>query len=331
MEVCYPNSTNRPKEVSQTAEKNKLKPDTILKNFWRNNNHFADLFNAVLFNGEQILNPEDLVEADTDVSSIVKFNGHAETVQKIWDVVKKTAHGVDFVIWGLEDQAKIHYAMPLRHMLGDSFSYLKEYNEIATRNKAEKGFESSDEFLSNFKKTDRLHPVISLCVYYGEKEWDGPFSLTDMLEIPEKLEPLVSDYKMNLLELRKSGLLQFHNSDVDTVFDVSRSIYERNFEKINTIYKEKAIPSELGIVIGAITESQKLIDHALRSEERGGQIYMCGALEELVNEGRMEEKMALAKMMIEDEEPVGKIVKYTGYTIDKLKEIAAGMGRKLVG
>ena len=152
-----------------------------------------------------------------------------------------------------------------------------------------------------------------------------------MLEIPEKLEPLVSDYKMNLLELRKSGLLQFHNSDVDTVFDVSRSIYERNFEKINTIYKEKAIPSELGIVIGAITESQKLIDHALRSEERGGQIYMCGALEELVNEGRMEEKMALAKMMIEDEEPVGKIVKYTGYTIDKLKEIAAGMGRKLVG
>ena len=27
-----------------------------------------------------------------------------------------------------------------------------------------------DEFLSNFKKTDRLHPVISLCVYYGERE-----------------------------------------------------------------------------------------------------------------------------------------------------------------
>ena len=271
--------------MSKTAEKNNIKPDTILKTFWRDNDHFADLFNAALFDGEQVLNPADLMEVDTDVSSMVKFNNHAETVQKVLDVVKKTAYGVDFVIWGLENQSKIHYAMPLRHMIGDSLSYLKEYNEIAARNKAEKGCESSDEFLSNLKRTDRLHPVISLCVYYGEKEWDGPFCLADMLEIPERLKPLVSDYKMNLLQLRKSGSLRFHNADVDTVFDVSRSIYEKDFQKINTVYKEKAIPAELGVVIGAITESQRLINHALQSEKKGGQIYMCGALEELVNEG----------------------------------------------
>ena len=269
--------------MSKTAEKNNIKPDTILKTFWRDNDHFADLFNAALFDGEQVLNPADLMEVDTDVSSMVKFNNHAETVQKVLDVVKKTAYGVDFVIWGLENQSKIHYAMPLRHMIGDSFSYLKEYNEIAARNKAEKGFESSDEFLSNLKRTDRLHPVISLCVYYGENEWDGPFCLTDMLEIPEKLKPLVSNYKMNLIEVRNSEPLRFHNPDVDTVFDVSRSIYERNFDKINTIYRDKKISAELGVVIGAITESQKLIDQALKSEKEGGQINMCGALEELVD------------------------------------------------
>jgi hypothetical protein len=274
--------------VSKTAEKNNIKPDTILKTFWRDNDHFADLFNAALFDGEQVLNPADLMEVDTDVSSMVKFNNHAETVQKVLDVVKKTAYGVDFVIWGLENQSKIHYAMPLRHMIGDSFSYLKEYNEIAARNKAEKGFESSDEFLSNLKRTDRLHPVISLCVYYGENEWDGPFCLTDMLEIPEKLKPLVSNYKMNLIEVRNSEPLRFHNPDVDTVFDVSRSIYERNFDKINTIYRDKKISAELGVVIGAITESQKLIDQALKSEKEGGQINMCGALEELVDKGRQE-------------------------------------------
>ena len=274
--------------MSKTAEKNNIKPDTILKTFWRDNDHFADLFNAALFDGEQVLNPADLMEVDTDVSSMVKFNNHAETVQKVLDVVKKTAYGVDFGIWGLENQSKIHYAMPLRHMIGDSFSYLKEYNEIAARNKAEKGFESSDEFLSNLKRTDRLHPVISLCVYYGENEWDGPFCLTDMLEIPEKLKPLVSNYKMNLIEVRNSEPLRFHNPDVDTVFDVSRSIYERNFDKINTIYRDKKISAELGVVIGAITESQKLIDQALKSEKEGGQINMCGALEELVDKGRQE-------------------------------------------
>lgn len=243
------------------------------------------MFNAVFFDGKQVLKPEDLTEADTDVSSLLKFNGHAETVQKVMDVVKKTAYGVDFVIWGLENQEKVHYAMPLRHMIGDAFSYMKEYNEIADRNKKDKNFASSDEFLSNLKKTDRLHPVISLCVYYGEKEWDGPYTLVDMLEIPDELKLLVSDYKMNLLQLRESGELHFHDSDVDTVFDVSRLIYERNYDKINTVYRHKSISSELGVVIGAITESQKLIDHALASEEKGGQVNMCSALEELEQQG----------------------------------------------
>ena len=269
-------------------KQNKIKPDTILKNFWRDNHHFADLFNAALFDGEQVLKPDDLSEADTDVSSFLKFNGHAETVQKVLDVVKKTAYGIDFVIWGLENQSKIHYAMPLRHMIGDGFSYLKEYQEIAAKNRKDKNFASSDEFLSNMKKTDRLHPMISLCVYYGENPWDGPLCLMDMLEVPEKIKPLVADYKMNLLELRTSGSLQFHNQDVNTVFDISRSIYERDYDKINTVYKDRLIASELGVVIGAITQSQELIDHALELEQKGGQVNMCSALEELKREGKQE-------------------------------------------
>ena len=269
-------------------EQNKIKPDTILKNFWKDNYHFADLFNATLFEGEPVLNPADLLEVDTDVSSILRFNGHAETVQKVLDAVKKTAYGIDFVIWGLENQEKIHYAMPLRQMIGDGFSYLKEYQEIAAKNRKDKNFVSSDEFLSNMKKTDRLHPVVSLCVYYGEHPWDGPLCLVDMLELPEKIRPLISDYRMNLVELRTSGALQFHNQDVNTVFDISRAIYERDYNKINTVYGKRQIASELGVVIGAITQSQKLIDHALKLERNGGQVNMCSALEELEKKAEQE-------------------------------------------
>ena len=118
-----------------TKVKSKITPDTILKNFWKDNNRFADLFNACFFDGNPELNPDDLTEVDTDISSLLQFHGYAETVKKIVDVVKKSAYGVDFVILGIENQAKIHYAMPLRHMLGDAFSYLKEYNEIAKKYK----------------------------------------------------------------------------------------------------------------------------------------------------------------------------------------------------
>lgn len=108
------------------TNQNKVKPDIILKNFWKNNERFADIFNAYLFQGEQIIKSEDLTEADTDISSLIKFNGHAETLGKVFDVVKKSANGVDYVILGLENQSKIHYAMPLRHMIGLIISIKKK-------------------------------------------------------------------------------------------------------------------------------------------------------------------------------------------------------------
>ena len=82
-------------------------------------------------------------------------------------------------------------------MIADSLIYLKEYNEITAKNRNEKNFDTSDEFLSGLQKSDRLHPVISLCIYYGKEDWDGPFNLVDMLIMPEYLKPLVSDYRVN--------------------------------------------------------------------------------------------------------------------------------------
>lgn len=131
------------------------------------------------------------------------------------------------------------------------------------------------------KKTDRLHSVLTICIYYGENPWDGPHSLIDMLEIPDAFKPLISDYKFNLIELRKSEYLKFHNDDVNTIFNISRFIFDEKYDKITDIYNEKNISSELAMVIGCITESQKLINNAIKSEQKGGTVNMCKALEEL--------------------------------------------------
>lgn len=269
-----------------------MKPDTILKTFWKNNQRFADLFNTVLFEGNPVLKPNDLQEVDTDVSSIIKFNGHAEIVQRILDVVRKTAYGVDFIIWGLENQEKIHYAMPLRHMIGDSLIYLKEYNEIAAKNRKEKEYSTTDEFLSALKKDDRLHPVISLCIYYGEKEWDGPFNLLDMLVIPEYLKLLVSDYRMNLIQVRQSENLCFQNQDISIVFDMIRSIYNKDYETFHEMYKDKTMSAELGLTVGSVVKSQAIINEVMKMEEKRSEVDMCDALQrwfdEAVQKGKIE-------------------------------------------
>ena len=52
--------------------KKNLKPDIVVKNYWRNNEQFADFFNAVLFEGRQLIKPDELENMDTEESSVLE-------------------------------------------------------------------------------------------------------------------------------------------------------------------------------------------------------------------------------------------------------------------
>ena len=319
------------------------KADVILKAFWRDNDRFADLFNATVFEGNQVLRPEMLQEADTDVSGTIRTASYDEiSLNRNRDVIKKTAMGVEFAILAVESQMKIHYATPLRTMLYDGLGYQKEYSEIAKRNK-EKTRESrgeseqnkkdkqtenltmeqdtilsgqsavsksghtkqdtvigkenqkqrmtSDEFLSGMRKEDRLHPIITIVVCYSEDIWDGPVCLKDMIvDMPEQIEKVFSDYKMNLVQIRDSGQYTFYNEDVKNLFEVSRLIYEENFQKLEKEYANKRLNGEMVKLIGKITGTDVLDEFEEDEEVEGNK--MCRALENLKAEGLREGKIA---------------------------------------
>ena len=46
-----------------------------------------------------------------------------------------------------------------------------------------------------------------------------------------------------------------------------------------------------------------------------------------ISAGREKERLSLAKMMLEENEPMDKIVKYTGYEIDRIRKIAEQVNR----
>jgi len=96
----------------------------------------------------------------------------------------------------------------------------------------------------------------------------------------EEIERIFSDYKMNLVQVRESGQYMFHNEDVRTVFEISREIFQGNFEKINREYKDRYINQELIRVIGKITDSSKLMDQ----NKEGEMGNMCTALRKLEEE-----------------------------------------------
>lgn len=132
-----------------------LKPDTVLKNYWSDNEQFADFFNAVLFEGEQVIRPEELEDVDTEESSVLEHRNYAESIRAARDHIKvskkSTVLGVELVMLGMESQEHIHYAMPMRVMGYDYSSYKKQYDSNAKRYKTSDGMEE-DEYLSKMKK-----------------------------------------------------------------------------------------------------------------------------------------------------------------------------------
>lgn len=290
--------------------KREIKPDVILKNFWRKNERFADLFNAVLFGGEQVIEPGCLQERDTDMSSLLEWKEEAKTLERVRDVVKKNAYGVDFVILGIENQMKVHYAMPLRVMIYDALAYLKECNELIRKNREAKAPMKREEFLSGIRREDKIHPVITIVVYYNETPWDGPYSIRDMMKLPKPLESMIQDYGMYLVQVSDSDKYIFQNPDVATVFEISREIFRKNYAKLEALYYNKRITSDQGLVIGAITESDDLIRQAFERKERD--MNLCSALEELKNKGREEGREEGIAALIEAYQEFGRSKEETG-------------------
>lgn len=162
--------------------KNRISDDIIVKEFWRDNDRFADLFNTVLFGGKCVIRADELQELDTDVSGTIEIKEHRETLKRARDVVKKCYNGVEFNILGLEIQEKIHLAMPLRTMVYDTLGYIKEYNEI--KEKIEKYNFTNKDVKAMF---DIMHSIYEKNFEYIAKNYADNYLSIDFIEMIGKM------------------------------------------------------------------------------------------------------------------------------------------------
>ena len=179
--------------------------DDKSKEYLADNSRFADICNYKLYDGEQVILPEDLQERDsTEVLSVLGLDGKEIHTQKWRDLLKsaviKSSNSVFYILIGIENQTDIHYAMPVRSMLYDAMNYGKQVTEAKRRHEKNKDDMSSAEFLSGFKNTDKLTPIIPITLYWGMDVWDAPTCLHDMFgEIDEKLLQFIPNYHINLV------------------------------------------------------------------------------------------------------------------------------------
>ncbi len=276
------------------GRKENRKPDVILKNYWSSNERFADLFNAVLFQGKIMIHPEELEEEDTEVSTVMEHREYAETIQASRDMIKiqkkSSVSGVRLVLLGMENQEHVHYAMPLRVMGYDYAAYKKQYNHNAGRYRVTKGLKE-DEYLSRMRKSDRFIPVITVVMYYGEREWDGAKSLHEMLNIPKGMKRFVNDYKMLLVEASCSNLV-FHNVNNKNLFCLLKIMLDQNSS--SKVIRNKAIEYsrehkvEKDVILTAASAANCKLDAGVLEEKGEGTMYRV--FEETREEGKIEGK-----------------------------------------
>ncbi len=180
--------------------------DTKSKEYLSDNSRFADACNFVLYEGQKVIRAEDLTEQDsTEVLSILGMNEKEIQQQKWRDLLKraviKTSNNTIYVLLGIENQSDIHYAMPVKNMIYDALNYGSQVKEATKLHKDNYDKQKPAEFLSGFKKTDELTPVVTITIYWGPEKWDAPLSLHQMFRNVDKgILKFVPDYHINLIE-----------------------------------------------------------------------------------------------------------------------------------
>lgn len=119
-------------KMSVADKKPSLKPDVVLNDYWKDNEKFADLLNAVFFDGKEIVHKEDLRNEDSDSSVVLDDKTEVQTAKLDRDLLKVVKFceplDVKFALIGAEQQNNVHYAMPIRIMTYDANTYYNQFS-----------------------------------------------------------------------------------------------------------------------------------------------------------------------------------------------------------
>ena len=140
--------------------------------------------------------------------------------------------------------------------------------------------------ITYLQKTDRLMPVVTIVIYYGEKVWDAATSLHGILNIPTELTPYVNDYRMLLVEARQNNLY-FHNGNNQDLFnlfgillDQNKTKRDRKAKAIEYTKEHEVSDTILKTVAGA---ANCIIDFDVLKQEGGNSMW--SVFEETAKEG----------------------------------------------
>ena len=261
--------------------------DAVTKQYMKENTVFADAFNFLLYNGENVIQPQTLRELDT-AEVVIPFTvddkgkKQAQAVQKYRDILKMTTVMTDdkaaYVLFGVEAQTDIHYAMPVRNVIYDALQYGRQVTEISKRNRKNSGqtMAVTDKGLSQHIPDYRIKLIDPAGIDSDEMD-KFHTSLREVLSYikyskdADKLaEYMNHNHRMEHLEV---GAAQVIKEVTNTKFQIPKGMEEVNMcEAIEVLMKRRETE---GITQGKLSLLKELVDDGtLTMEAAAGKVNM---------------------------------------------------------
>lgn len=293
--------------------------DVVSIEYFEDAEHFADLLNGYVFEGEQIVRPEDVKERNRVLTKTQKQEQRMRSKIIIRDIMREVGIGMQVMLIALENQTDIHYAMPIRVMDADVAVYRSQWKEKQAEHEKKKDLKGA-EFLSGFAKQDRLIPTLTLVIYFGSKPWDGPRNLKDMMnlgDLPEYMRDLIVDYPIRLLEVRRYPFGERFKTDLQFVFGFLKYAEDKR-QLAGYVEKHEEEFSELSEkaydLISCMSKSAELkMIKQKYQKEKGGNVNMCRAITEMIADGekRGENRFAGLTQILIKENKIDELLQAT--------------------
>ena len=222
--------------------------DSTCKKLLRDKGCFADLCNYAFFQGRQVIQPEELVSRENDLSTLIGKVDKPTEIKRYRDVVRKASIHGEYVIIGVEHQSTFDEKMIFRILNYDATIYI---NQV----------ESKQE----------IYPVGSFVFYTGDKEWKSPETLKN---IPSEMEPYINDWRLPVVELKTMNARKLTNQRLKEVVEISQSMFAGNYDDLRN---NRKIEIENFMMAATFTRTK------IKREDlpEGDEINMCEAMDRL--------------------------------------------------
>lgn len=223
---------------------------------------FADILNALLYDGKPMIAAEELQPAPTETLYYSQKGGLRNQFHDVSKFVSR--HGSILAQYTLENETKASRKMIFRRLGYEGAVYREQLD----------------------RKTD--YPFIGLVLYWGRKRWTQPRSIAEYFssrDIPLETWKYINNFRLQVFQMSRlpKEVRQRFTSDMRIVVDflAEGKDYKPTTQRI--VHVEAFL-----LLMKNLTNDDRyeaLVDKLIEEEKKGAEINMCEWLDKYINQG----------------------------------------------